>query len=97
MKKLILSLLIVFLFIMFLKLFVYSHANVCVKSGGVWYENVCLTEKTSSKQLEQLGLILEEKTDKTEIKVTYPYQVIEYPEIYNYLKKNVETIKKEKY
>jgi hypothetical protein len=85
----------VFLFIIFLKLFVYSHANVCVKSGGVWYENVCLTEKTSSKQLEQMGLILEEKTDKTNIKVTYPYQVIEYPEIFEFLKKKVETIKKD--
>ena len=95
MKKLILSLVIVFLFIIFLKLFVYSHANVCIKSGGVWFANVCLTEKTSTKQLEQLGLIIEEKTDKTNIKVTYPYQVVEYPEILEYLKKNVEKIKKD--
>jgi len=95
MKKLILSLILVFLFIMFLRLYVYSHANVCAKSGGVWYQNVCLTEKTSSQQLEQLGLILEEKTDKTNIKVTYPYQILEYPKIHNFLKKNVETIKKD--
>jgi len=95
MKKLILSLLLVFLFIIFLKLFVYSHANVCVKSGGVWYQNVCLTDKTPSQQFEQLGLILEVKTEKTNIKVIYPYKVLEYPRIYKYLKKNVETIKKE--
>ncbi len=95
MKKLILSLVLVFLLIMFLRLFVYSHANVCLKSGGVWYENTCLTGKTSSKQLEQLGLIQEEKTDKTDIKVTYPYQVAEYPEIFAVLKKKVNTAKKD--
>ena len=89
MKKLIFSLVLVFLLIMFLRIFVYSHANVCLKSGGIWYLNTCLTEKTSSKQLEQLGLILEEKTDKTNIKVTYPYQVTEYPEIFGVLKKKV--------
>ena len=95
MKKLILSLFIVFLLIMFLRLFVYSQANVCIKSEGVWYENTCLTEKTPQKQLVQFGLIQEEKTEKTDIKVTYPYQVTEYPEIFKYLKKNTELIKKE--
>ena len=80
---------------MFLRLFVYSQANVCIKSEGVWYENTCLTEKTPQKQLVQLGLIQEEKTEKTDIKVTYPYQVTEYPEIFKYLKKNTEIIKKE--
>ena len=94
MKKLVLSLILVFLLIMFLRLFVYSQANVCIKSEGVWYENTCLTEKTSQKQLMQLGLIQEEKTEKTEIKVTYPYQVTEYPEIFEYLKKEAEKIKK---
>ena len=95
MKKLILSLFIVFLLIMFLRLFVYSQANVCIKSEGVWYENTCLTEKTSQKQLMQLGLIQEEKTDKTDIKVTYPYQVTEYPEIFEYLRNKSKEIKKD--
>lgn len=80
---------------MFLRLYVYSQANVCVKSGGVWYQNICLTDKTPVKQLEQLGLIELEKTDKTDIKITYPNQVTEYPKIFEFLKKKVETIKKD--
>lgn len=95
MKKLILSLVLVFLLIMFLRIYVYSQANVCIKSEGVWYENTCLTEKSSSKQLEQLGLIQEEKTDKTDIKVTYPYQVTDYPIIFNLLKEKVKNAKKD--
>lgn len=95
MKKLILSLFLVFFLIMFLRLFVYSQANVCIKSEGVWYENTCLTETTSQKELLKLGLIEEEKTDKTDIKIIYPYQATQYPRIFEYLKKKAQIIEKE--
>ena len=95
MKKFILSLIVVFLLIAGLKLFVSEHVDSCLNDGGVWYKDICLTSNTPENELKKAGLITEVKTEKTNIKVTYPYKVLEYPRIYKYLKKNVETIKKE--
>jgi len=95
MKKLVLSLIVVFIVIVGLKFYVFVEQDRCLNEGGVWYKDICLTSNTPENELKKAGLITEVKTEKTNIKVTYPYKVLEYPRIYKYLKKNVETIKKE--
>jgi len=95
MKKFILGLIVVILLIAGLKLFVFEHRNNCRKEGGLWYENMCLNSETPEDDLKKFGLIREENTDKTDIKVTYPYNVLEYNTIYQFLQTKVKSIKKD--
>jgi len=95
MKKFILALIVVFLLIAGLKLFVFEHRDNCRKEGGLWYENMCLNSETPEDDLKKIGLIREENTDKIDIKVTYPYNVLEYNTIYQFLQTKVKSIKKD--
>ena len=93
MKKGFIALATVLLLILALKLFVFQHKDKCIKSGGVWIENICVNPDTPEEDLKKVGLVIDEKTDKMNINVTYPYKVLEYPKIFKYLENKVDTEK----
>jgi len=94
-KKFISALVIVVLVIVTLKIYVFLEQDRCLDSGGAWFENLCVGTDTPEEELKKIGLIEETKTDKTDIRITYDYKVLEYPEIYKQLKVRVEDIKEE--
>lgn len=95
MKKGIAAFIAVLILIALLKGFVFKHKDKCIKAGGVWHENLCIGPVSPKETLKKTGLVINEKSDKTEVSINYPYQVLEYPEIYEYLRKKVKTEKRD--
>ena len=95
MKKYLIPLIIVVLSILILKAYVFVEQDKCLDSGGAWYKNLCIKSDSPEEELKKIGLIEEFKTDKIDIRITYNYKILEYPEIYQKLKNRVIKIKKE--
>ena len=95
MKKFITALIIVVVVIFGLKAYVFLEQDRCLDSGGAWYEDLCVRTDTPEEELKKLGLIKDQKSEKADIHVTYPYKVLEFPKIFELLKQKVEKAKKD--
>lgn len=67
----------------------------CEKKGGIWYRDTCITSDTPEEKLRKVGLLESEKSDKYEINVHYPVEVLKYPKIHSRLKDMVARMKTE--
>ena len=95
MKKFVTAFLIVIIVILGLKAYVFIEQDRCLDSGGAWFENLCVKTNTPEEELKKLGLIEDKKSEKADIYVTYPYKALEYLEIFEKLKLEVEKAKKD--
>ena len=65
----------------------------CINNGGIWYQDTCITKVSGVDKLEQVGLIERFQNKNYQIDIRYPLDILNYPEIFDYLKNSVEEIK----
>lgn len=70
-----------------------SKKDNCLDSGGMWYQNYCLEKNSPKTLLKEIGLVEEKESDKIEVSVRYPFEILNFSKVHEYLKNEVEEIK----